>query len=248
MRTTPTTTVLVLSLTAGVGYLTARRTYHRQLAAARHAATHDPLTGLVNRAGLTTRADHLLTAPGGVVAVAVIDLVGFKVINDTHGHDAGDQVLTTTATRLTTAAAPGLAARLGGDEFTVLCPVPPAHRHDPYGWLTGWVSTLHTRLTRPVPYRSSTVAVGATIGATVADQGSPLAVWLHEADLAMYTARATRRTTAITNPANTSAAAAAGVTAPKPGGTFTGTTARAVTGSGRVRDLARPTSHLTTAA
>ena len=89
----------------------------------RHRATHDPLTGLANRAVLLERLDRTLasqTDRGGTLGI--IDLDGFKDVNDTLGHAAGDEVLIQVAQRLRGAmTAADLVVRLGGDEFALLC-------------------------------------------------------------------------------------------------------------------------------
>ena len=91
----------------------------------RHAAVHDPLTGLANRTLLRDRLEHALARSErerGVAAVLFVDLDNFKQVNDTHGHAAGDAVLVETARRLHTAVRPGdTVARLGGDEFVAVC-------------------------------------------------------------------------------------------------------------------------------
>ena len=95
-------------------------------ATAQHEATHDPLTNLLNRAGLQVQGRAALaeTAAARVdAAVLLIDISGFREIVDTLGHAAGDAVLVHTAGRLEAALLPGeLAARLEGDEFAVLLP------------------------------------------------------------------------------------------------------------------------------
>ncbi|MEV7227277.1 GGDEF domain-containing protein [Polymorphospora sp. NPDC051019] len=207
-----------VGIAATAGYLTARHTLLGDLAAARHAATHDPLTGIRNRAGLTATADSAIAA--GRTVVALVDLVGFKKVNDTYGHDAGDHILTATADRLTDIAGPdGIAARLGGDEFALITEVP--------GSLPDWLSPLHARLTAPVTYHGRHLAVGVTVGAVLADPGQPVAVWLYRADLAMYAARSERRASAVFTDHTEAAADMRPVE--------------------RVRDLARPTSPLTAA-
>ena len=92
--------------------------------ASRHAAVHDPLTGLPNRVLFNDRLEHGLAQAkrhGCNLAVMFIDLDAFKQINDTHGHDAGDSVLKTVAARLTeTVRDDDTVSRHGGDEFLYL--------------------------------------------------------------------------------------------------------------------------------
>lgn len=94
--------------------------------AARHQSLHDPLTGLANRVLLRDRLDQLLLADRRGergLALLLLDLDRFKDINDTLGHDAGDQVLRIVARRLTHSTREAdTVARLGGDEFVVLLP------------------------------------------------------------------------------------------------------------------------------
>jgi diguanylate cyclase (GGDEF)-like protein len=89
-------------------------------------ALHDPLTGLPNRTLLEDRLAMALAGQrrtGSVLGVLFCDLDHFKVVNDSYGHDTGDDVLVTMAQRLTHAVrATDTVSRLGGDEFVVLCP------------------------------------------------------------------------------------------------------------------------------
>jgi diguanylate cyclase (GGDEF)-like protein len=90
----------------------------------RHQAFHDDLTGIANRALFKERLDHALSrrpVPGAHPAVLIIDLDGFKSVNDHFGHDTGDQLLIAVAERLRSCVRRAdTAARLGGDEFVVL--------------------------------------------------------------------------------------------------------------------------------
>lgn len=87
---------------------------------ARDARTHDPLTGLANRAGLQERGEQVLAVPG-LVALVTIDLDRVRQVNESLGHGAGDRVLVEVARRLTSVAGPEtLVARLHGDVFAVL--------------------------------------------------------------------------------------------------------------------------------
>jgi diguanylate cyclase (GGDEF)-like protein/PAS domain S-box-containing protein len=95
-----------------------RTAEHQRL---RHLAGHDALTGVANRAEFRNRLAHALAIGERDIAVAFLDLDGFKPVNDTWGHRAGDQVLVEVASRLRLHVRTGdELARVGGDEFTVL--------------------------------------------------------------------------------------------------------------------------------
>ena len=88
----------------------------------RHAANHDPLTGLLNRGGFDSALTTAAAEPGRL-AIAFIDLDDFKHINDTYGHDIGDRALIVVAQRLKAVVGPhGFISRYGGDEFVAILP------------------------------------------------------------------------------------------------------------------------------
>lgn len=156
-----------------------------------HEATHDGLTGLGNRALLLDRAAVALARRrrhGDDVAVLFLDLDGFKTINDTQGHAAGDIVLAAVATRLlANVRRTDTVARLGGDEYVVLCE----------GARPGDVDALARRLeaavSEPVPFGSHLAVVGASIGVAWASDGDTADTLLARADAAMYAVKRASR-------------------------------------------------------
>ncbi|SMB85322.1 diguanylate cyclase (GGDEF) domain-containing protein [Deinococcus hopiensis KR-140] len=149
-----------------------------------HRAAHDTLTGLANRAHFQAEAEQALRERGdGQVAVLFIDLDRFKVINDTLGHDAGDELLRQMASRLKTSVRrDDLVARLGGDEFTVLL------RHLRSAPDAGRVGRkLLEALAVPFTLGNREVEVTASIGIAVAPgDGESLETLQQRADEAMY--------------------------------------------------------------
>ncbi|WP_058046258.1 GGDEF domain-containing protein [Streptomyces roseifaciens] len=146
----------------------------------------DALTGLPGRELFTHVARRDLRRPGSMAAL-VVDLDGFKAVNDRHGHAAGDALLVALAQRLRywASSLDGTAGRLGGDEFAATARlVTPAH-------LPGHLRALDTALREPVLHRDTTLAVGASTGAFV-HGGLPqveLSRALRRADEAMYAAK-----------------------------------------------------------
>ncbi|CAM3706709.1 CHASE domain-containing protein [Roseateles saccharophilus] len=163
------------------------------------AALHDALTGLPNRLLLADRlrqAIHSAERSGHVFALAYLDLNGFKEINDTHGHDAGDEVLKVVAARLQAGLrASDTVARLGGDEFVVLLtPEQAAAEAGPA------LSRMLDALSRPITLSKGVqVAVGSSLGLAhfPADGRSPDELMRH-ADEAMFANKRSGRARAST--------------------------------------------------
>ncbi|MFJ9343675.1 GGDEF domain-containing protein [Streptomyces sp. NPDC101733] len=149
------------------------------------AARRDPLTGLWTRDPFEERARKSLSQRSQR-AVLVLDLDRFKAINDTHGHAAGDAVLSAAGRRLGqwAAAHAGVAGRLGGDEFAAVIPG--------YGIdkLRADLHQLATRLERPVDFGGQPIEVRASIGAAYYRTGTgDLSTLLRRADEQMYRAK-----------------------------------------------------------
>jgi diguanylate cyclase (GGDEF)-like protein len=156
----------------------------------RHQAFHDGLTGLANRRLFTDRVEHALARArrGGQVAVLLVDLDDFKIINDTLGHFAGDRLLIEVSGRFEAALRDGdTVARLGGDEFAVLLEHADS---DPTVDLPSVVADrLLDALDRPVHLDERDVTVRASVGFAVAGPGTTAEQLLGDADLALYAAK-----------------------------------------------------------
>ena len=164
----------------------------RMHALAKHQATHDPLTGLANRAMFTEFLAHQLSLcqrNQESMAVLYLDLDNFKFINDTHGHGAGDELLKEAAGRLRSELRKSdMAARLGGDEFAVVL---VAIGEDD---AAGVVEKLGHRLAVPYPIDGHELLAAASIGVAVYPQSATTAEGLIAfADDAMYKCKAERR-------------------------------------------------------
>jgi len=155
----------------------------------RYESLHDALTGLPNRAAFLAAVDRLL-GDGARATVVLLDLDGFKAVNDTHGHAAGDALLTEVAVRLRAALRPGeVAARLGGDEFALLL-TGDVDRAALSARLDGFVRALRT----PFSLDGTSVSVGASVGtAETPAQGTSLDRLMRTADETMYQCKRTRR-------------------------------------------------------
>lgn len=149
-------------------------------------ATHDTLTGLPNRALIRERLANALQRSkrtGLSVALLFIDLDGFKLINDTHGHEAGDLLLKTVAARLIEQVRPGdTVARLAGDEFVVLC-----EQVEQPTTMSVLAERINDSLRQPVEFCALPLFVTASIGVAIGSGSTHTADdLLRYADTAMY--------------------------------------------------------------
>ncbi|WP_079176418.1 bifunctional diguanylate cyclase/phosphodiesterase [Streptomyces sp. MUSC 14] len=165
-----------------------------------HNAEHDPLTDLPNRALFTRRVQQALsgrraTDRGAALrntAVLFIDLDGFKAVNDTIGHQAGDELLVQAARRLQDAVRQGdTASRLGGDEFAALIVGDGTRdRAARERNILELADRLRVTLSQPYAIDGNDVRVNASIGVAFAEPGLGAGELLRNADLAMYRAKA----------------------------------------------------------
>ena len=157
-----------------------------------HRAAHDPLTGLPNRASIEELIGTLASKDPATddVGVVFLDLDGFKEVNDTYGHQAGDAVLVEVASRLSRVVRQGdTVGRYGGDEFVMVCP--GVER----------VETLEAVAERaqaaisatPISDGTRDHQVGASVGTAIGPGAGSVEDLLHRADLAMYEAKRASR-------------------------------------------------------
>ncbi len=170
----------------------ARRETDRRIAAEREAraqAMHDSLTGLPNRRQFDEAVKAAVAAPpraGANHAVLLLDLNGFKRVNDVFGHAVGDEVLIRVGTRLAQSVRDGdLVARLGGDEFAVLS----RHISGPEA-ATGLALRLIESLAPPIQAGGAEHAIGTAIGIALdPEDGEDPAELVRKADIALYRAK-----------------------------------------------------------
>lgn len=158
----------------------------------RFAATHDPLTGLANRTLLLDRLELAMARIGRSCAgvfVLLMDLDGFKAINDTHGHLAGDQVLRQVATRLRGALRAGdTVARLAGDEFVVCVDL-----DEPHLSAAAIRRRVEDALSGPYHLNGTPIVLTAGIGSMTLTQRSDALAVIAQADSLMYVKKRSRR-------------------------------------------------------
>jgi diguanylate cyclase len=156
----------------------------RQAGRLEDLAMHDELTGLANRRGFERQLTTALVA--GSPHVLLLDLNGFKAVNDRFGHAVGDELLVVIAHRIAgTLPHDAMVARMGGDEFAVLLPAGSQDRCDELA------DRLHTTIRFPVHAGGQDLLVGASIGITGSDDRCvDQDEMLRRADVAMYAAKA----------------------------------------------------------
>jgi len=154
----------------------------------RRRATHDPLTGLMNRDGLAAYLNAAMVEYPDEVLVGFVDLDEFKAVNDTFGHEIGDSVLASVADRLRRAFRSGdVVARYGGDEFVVVC---RAESGATDGVIT---SGLSRALAEPIVWDGGSWKAAASIGTARVEAHDDVTDLLRRADRAMYLVKAKRR-------------------------------------------------------
>ncbi|MGB5064816.1 MAG: sensor domain-containing diguanylate cyclase [Candidatus Competibacter sp.] len=173
-------------------YIVARDVTDRVMAEQKlaHDACHDPLTGLYNRAEFMKRLNYALAyaarQPRYGFALLYLDLDRFKIINDTLGHNIGDELLREVSRHLLNAVRKvDIVARLGGDEFVILLmdiTIPEEAERV--------AQNIHSLLTPPVILQSNAIKISASIGIALSTiKYQDAAAMLHDADTAMYAAK-----------------------------------------------------------
>lgn len=162
---------------------------------ARRLAEVDPLTGCMNRRSLLPAIDSLLadsSRSDEPLVLFLIDLDNFKQINDRHGHEVGDQALTTVAARLRVVQQQGgLVARLGGDEFACAVRMPAKYRQPAEALAASLISAVAEPISVSDPGIEAklTMTIGMVAASPAASTGVNAAALLKQADIAMYRAK-----------------------------------------------------------
>ena len=178
---------ILLGLLCGVAIVgfAAFRGVRREERLSNFRATHDPLTNLWNRAGFLEQLEAMLDRAGSsIVCLHMLDLDGFKPVNDAWGHAVGDELIKAVADRLV-AQLPDQAvvARLGGDEFAVISTQPPS----------AVPVAIQRTLSAPFVIDGRTIEIGGSVGTSSGNEGLDSTELLRRADLALYRAKETGR-------------------------------------------------------
>jgi len=157
-----------------------------------HAAEHDPLTGLANRSKFNSamaKAVQQLRDGKRNSAVMLIDLDGFKLVNDAFGHKAGDKLLQAVSARLTNCVRPAdLVARLGGDEFAIIMQQDDTNANIPIHHIA---KRILAELESSFSIGTHDICVGASIGASLIEKNDdPAEIAMSNADCALYKVKA----------------------------------------------------------
>lgn len=155
----------------------------------RYYANHDALTGASNRVAFWVDLEEAVDRTGGsgTIALLCVDLDAFKPVNDTHGHDAGDEVLRQVVKRMKeTTADRGSVYRFGGDEFAILLPLGDGAAEEAAAVAGAAIAAIE----RPVPIGGREVSVGASVGiALMPDDTESARTLVSLADAALYEAK-----------------------------------------------------------
>lgn len=160
---------------------------HRRTAEAEYSATHDQLTKLPNRVLFDRAISRPPPPTRRSIGIMQVDLDGFKAVNDTYGHTAGDFVLQTVAERLRLICEEnGITFRTGGDEFIVLC-----NRRTRREDVQQLANQIIESVAQPIAWQDHTLTVGASIGVAFPLEGrETILTAIDEADAALYEAKA----------------------------------------------------------